>query len=219
MFGLNDDENDQKAKIAQDIAADPLLSTDIGSAAPIVHPTDDPTSTMPPPLAMPVDVPAPEPTPPPPASLEAVPSLAVEQATSAPPLADATMPEDNSLAGSHVDNAYISSDPLVGKKNGDSKPSIPSQAARGPQEQELLKLKQEALHHLAPLVGHLEQSPEEKFKTTMMLIQASDNADLVNEAYAAAGKIPDEKARAQALLDVVNEINYFTQPHNPEPSS
>jgi hypothetical protein len=47
------------------------------------------------------------------------------------------------------------------------------------------------------------------------LIQASDNSALIKEAYQAANQIADEKARAQALLDVVNEINYFTQkdPH------
>lgn len=75
---------------------------------------------------------------------------------------------------------------------------------------DLLNIKQQALQNLQPLVSHLDQSPEEKFKTTMMLIQASDNADLVKQAYQAASQITDEKARAQALLDVVNEINYFT---------
>jgi hypothetical protein len=78
----------------------------------------------------------------------------------------------------------------------------------------LLDLKQHALQSLAPLVGHLDQTNEEKFKTTMMLIQASDNSDLIPEAYEAANKIEDEKVRAQALLDVVNEINYFTQHAN-----
>lgn len=80
---------------------------------------------------------------------------------------------------------------------------------------DLLELKEEALHSLQPLVGHLDQTPEEKFKTTMMLIQATDNSSLVKEAYEAANRISDEKARAQALLDVVNEINYFTQ-HQPD---
>lgn len=79
---------------------------------------------------------------------------------------------------------------------------------------ELLDIKQEALHELSPLVGHLEQTPEEKFKTTMMMIQASDDHSLIRAAYDAAKQITDEKARAQALLDVVNEINYFTQQHN-----
>lgn len=78
-------------------------------------------------------------------------------------------------------------------------------------EDALVSIKEQALNNLAPLVNHLEQTPEEKFKTTMMLIQASDNSALVKEAYEAANHITDEKIRAQALLDVVNEINYFTQ--------
>lgn len=72
-------------------------------------------------------------------------------------------------------------------------------------------LKHQALQQLSPLVGHLEQSPEEKFRTTMMMIQAADNQDLLQTAYDAANQITDEKAKAQALLDVINEINYFTQ--------
>jgi hypothetical protein len=76
----------------------------------------------------------------------------------------------------------------------------------------LLDIKQQALQQLTPLVGHLEQSPEEKFRTTMMMIQAADNHELVGTAYEAAQQIADEKVRAQALLDIVNEINYFT--HN-----
>ncbi len=74
----------------------------------------------------------------------------------------------------------------------------------------LLSIKQQALNQLAPLVSHLEQSPEEKFKTTMMMIQASDNHSLIKDAYEAAQGITDQKTKAQALLDIVNEINYFT---------
>ena len=85
-------------------------------------------------------------------------------------------------------------------------PPSPSSADAG-----LLGIKQLALQNLAPLVDKLNQTPEERFKTTMMLIQASDNAQLVGKAYEAANNIADEKTRAQALLDVVNEINYFTQ--------
>lgn len=78
-------------------------------------------------------------------------------------------------------------------------------------DSDLLDIKQKALQHLSPLVDHLDQSPEEKFRTLMMMIQASDDQSLLGEAYEAAEKISDEKERAQALLDVVNEINYFTQ--------
>lgn len=78
---------------------------------------------------------------------------------------------------------------------------------------DLLDIKQEALQALTPLVNHLDQTPEERFRTTMMMIQASDNHGLIKTAYDAAKHITNEKERAQALLDIVNEINYFTQ-HN-----
>lgn len=78
----------------------------------------------------------------------------------------------------------------------------------------LLDLKKTALEELAPLVDKLDQNPEEKFKTTMMMIQATDDSSLIPRAHEAANQITDEKVRAQALLDVVNEINYFTQDAN-----
>jgi len=98
-------------------------------------------------------------------------------------------------------------------------PPMPPQSPPPPQDNQsdsnLIQLKQQALQSLAPLVNQLEQTPEERFKTTMMMLQASDNPALVKDAYAAANQITDEKLRAQALLDVVNEINYFTQQKPP----
>ena len=88
--------------------------------------------------------------------------------------------------------------------------STPTPAPSGDGD-DLLNIKQQALSQLGPLVSHLDQTPEEKFRTTMMLIQSTDNAALLKNAYEAAQAITDEKLRAQALLDVVNEINYFTQ--------
>jgi hypothetical protein len=116
---------------------------------------------------------------------------------------------DVSLENAYIDNGPTDSAVHSGNVAG-AKPTAASLVSDG-NEDELLKLKQQALQSLAPLVDHLDQDPNEKFKTTMMMIQASDNADLIPEAYDAANKIPDEKARAQALLDVINEINYFTQ--------
>ena len=89
--------------------------------------------------------------------------------------------------------------------------TAPAAAVATVPNDDLLDIKQQALQQLSPLIGHLDQSPEEKFRTTMMMIQASDNDSLIKAAYEAAQQIPDEKARAQALLDIVNEINYFTQ--------
>lgn len=89
-------------------------------------------------------------------------------------------------------------------------PTAPS-SSNNTDGSDLLSIKQDALQSLSPLLGQLEQTPEEKFRTTMMLIQASDDQSLIQAAYAAAKEISDEKVRAQALLDIVNEINYFTQ--------
>lgn len=80
-----------------------------------------------------------------------------------------------------------------------------------PADNSLIDIKRQALQNLTPLINQLEQEPEEKFKTTMMLIQASDNPSLIKQAYEAANQIQDEKIKAQALIDIINEINYFTQ--------
>lgn len=75
----------------------------------------------------------------------------------------------------------------------------------------LIELKQSALHDLTPLLDQLQQTAEEKFRTMMMMIQASDDQTMLAEAFHTAQAIDDKKVKAQALLDVVNEINYFTQ--------
>lgn len=94
----------------------------------------------------------------------------------------------------------------------DSTPTTASTTNNIPAD--LSGIRDQALQQLSPLVSKLDQNPEDKFKTLMMMIQASDNHDLIKEAYEAANSIPDETAKAQALLAIVNEINYFTQKHS-----
>lgn len=108
-------------------------------------------------------------------------------------------------------NTDVSSDEA--KSETPTTGSIAQPRANTTGNDELLEIKKQALSQLSPLVGHLEQTSEEKFRTTMMMIQATDNQDLVKDAYTAAQEITDEKIKAQALLDIVNEINYFTQHH------
>ncbi len=96
----------------------------------------------------------------------------------------------------------------------DDEPAATTASTHSVATDDLVEIKRQALGQLSPLVGHLDQSPEEKFRTTMMMIQASDDQSLVPTAYKAAQAIEDEKARAQALLDIINEINYFTQHDN-----
>jgi hypothetical protein len=77
---------------------------------------------------------------------------------------------------------------------------------------ELFDIKQQALTQLSPLVQHLDQNPEERFETILMMLRASDDPSLVKAAFDAAQAIQDDKKKAQALLDVVNEVNYLTRP-------
>ena len=83
----------------------------------------------------------------------------------------------------------------------------------------LNSLKQQALTKLSPLVDDLEQPPLEHFRTLMMLIQATDDSSLIRRALETASSISDDKERAQALLDIVNEINYFTSQTNKNKST
>ena len=76
---------------------------------------------------------------------------------------------------------------------------------------QLAKLRDQALTQLRPIVDELDQPPKEQFRTLMMLIQSGDSSDLIEKALSAAGSIEDSRDRAQALLDIVNEINYFNQ--------
>ncbi len=109
----------------------------------------------------------------------------------------------------------VASSPPVEEITAVSTPDAPvmDSPAVSENDDDLLDIKREALEELSPLIDHLEQDSDEKFRTTMMMIQASDNKKLVPQAFAAAREISDDKKRAQALLDIVNEINYFTQKH------
>lgn len=72
-------------------------------------------------------------------------------------------------------------------------------------------IKRDALLELRPLVDKLTVSPEEKFDTFLLLIRSTDDADLIGPAHEAAKAITDEARRAEALLDVIKEIDYLTQ--------
>lgn len=76
----------------------------------------------------------------------------------------------------------------------------------------LASIKQEALGELRPLVDKLNVSPEEKFDTYLLLIRSTDDQSLVAPAHTAAQAITDETKRAQALLDIIKEIDYLSNP-------
>jgi hypothetical protein len=122
------------------------------------------------------------------------------------PVDDSTSNQTPDLSSAPVAQPILPQDDPIDQNPVDD-PSTPGPEATD----DLGKIKQQALDQLSPLVHKLDQSPEEKYKTLIMMVQASDNKDLLSEAYQAAQNISDEKAKAEALLTIVNEINYFTQ--------
>ncbi|HSE61601.1 MAG TPA: hypothetical protein VLA88_04890 [Candidatus Saccharimonadales bacterium] len=78
---------------------------------------------------------------------------------------------------------------------------------------DLDKIKTSALEELRPLVGKLNLPADEKFDTLLLIIRSTDDQSLLDEAHDAAKEITDETKRAQALLDIIKEIDYFSTKH------
>jgi hypothetical protein len=96
-----------------------------------------------------------------------------------------------------------------GSKNKDDRP-VPATNATSAGSGPLDKLKASALEELRPLVGKLELPAEEKFDTLLLIIRSTDDQSLLDEAHDAAKGITDDTKRAQALLDIIKEIDYFS---------
>lgn len=77
---------------------------------------------------------------------------------------------------------------------------------------DLDSVKNEAIKELRPLVDKLNISAEEKFDTYLLLIRSTDDKTLIAPAHEAAKNITDESRRAQALLDVIKEIDFLSNP-------
>lgn len=87
----------------------------------------------------------------------------------------------------------------------------PAASPAAPADSNLENIKKDALNELRPLVDKLDVSPEEKFDTYLLLIRSTDDRDLIAPAHEAARSIQDEARRAQALLDIIKEIDYLSQ--------
>ena len=79
-------------------------------------------------------------------------------------------------------------------------------------DNDLDSVKNEAIKELRPLVDKLNISAEEKFDTYLLLIRSTDDKTLIAPAHEAAKNIADESRRAQALLDVIKEIDFLSNP-------
>lgn len=90
-------------------------------------------------------------------------------------------------------------------------PPVIQPAASTSGDSSLDAVKLEAIQELRPLVDKLNVAPEEKFDTYLLLLRSTDDKTLIAPAHEAAKAITDETRRAQALLDIIKEIDFLSQ--------
>ena len=140
--------------------------------------------------------------------------------------------ETNATASPAINPATISPDPIATDSDDSQKsveatvestestapepvmptPTVSTPAPAAAADPALDTIKQTALNELRPLVDKLDVSPEEKFDTYLLLLRSTDDKTLIAPAHDAAVAIVDEARRAQALLDIIKEIDYFSNP-------
>lgn len=124
----------------------------------------------------------------------------------APPVAPSTPPPAADDAAAAADaTAAIAPEPVT-PAEPQPMPAVSS---------DLDDVKQEAITELRPLVDKLTLEPEEKFDTYLLLIRSTDDKSLIAPAHEAAKAITDEARRAQALLDIIKEIDFLSGSQQP----
>lgn len=125
-----------------------------------------------------------------------------------PPLPVPTPVAPEPVAAPAVDSAELAAASAAEAPAATPAPVVPS----APADSTLDGVKQEAISELRPLVDKLNVSPEEKFDTYLLLIRSTDDKSLIAPAHEAAKSIADEAKRADALLNIIKEIDYLNNP-------
>ena len=123
------------------------------------------------------------------------------QADAAVPAAPATDDTVQSEPATEPEQPEIAVPPVI------EPPVMPAPAG-----DDLSEVKQEALTELRPLVDKLNIPAEEKFDTYLLLLRSTDDKSLIEPAHETAKLIEDESRRAQALLDIIKEIDFLSGP-------
>lgn len=131
--------------------------------------------------------------------------------------------DDNDLAKilSGADGQFPVAEPeaeapaVVPEPEAPAAPIIEAEAVAAPAvhsngHEGLEEIKKQALEELRPLIDKLDLPPEELFDIILLIIRSTDDEELIKKAHETAVKIEDESREAQALLDVIKEVDYFS---------
>jgi hypothetical protein len=136
----------------------------------------------------------------------------VVKESAAPQDDEPTKPKDGMISGPTPQMAPSVAPMPAPTPMSDPKPEPPKITILGGKD--LPTIKKYALDELRPLVEKLNLLPEEKFDVYLLLLRSSDDKTLIEPAYNAAHAITDETKKAEALLDIVKEIDYLSSLEN-----
>lgn len=130
-----------------------------------------------------------------------------------PPVSDnANQQADQTLPEPTDSPAAEQPAPVETMQDMENQSTLPNDSVASEPQGDLATIKADALQELRPLVDKLNVTPQEKFDVILLLLRSTDDSSLVEQAHTAAKEITDETARAQALLDVIKEIDFLSQP-------
>ena len=199
---ISDDQ--ELAKVLAGISKDTNTNLSFDDSKPADENNGDSQASMPGAPQMPPTPPPAPPVPPMPFSMPPVPPTT-------PKAPEPTMPEPK---------------PEIGPKPEFDKPKEPdfnfdSMMAKMPPmpgskpNNDLDSIRKDALNELRPLVDKLDLAPDEKFDIYLLLLRSTDDTTLIAPAHEAAKNIADEAKRAEALLDIIKEIDFLSAPIEP----
>jgi hypothetical protein len=146
-------------------------------------------------------------------------SSAADDTTAPAPDAELTLPapatDDVAVPGDTPASSVVADEPVSALPTFTDNAAVePAQNAGEPitisgagKMSDLTALRQEALHELSPLIGQLDQTPDEKYATAKMVFEETKDQALLASVYEAAKNLTDEKAKAEAIYDVIQKIN------------
>jgi hypothetical protein len=69
-------------------------------------------------------------------------------------------------------------------------------------------IRKRAISAFVPLAGELDGDPQQRFELLMSAVRVTHSPAVLAKALDAAEHIEQKNARAEALIDVINEANY-----------
>lgn len=73
--------------------------------------------------------------------------------------------------------------------------------------QALTELRQEAISTLIPLIDQINGAPDKKFELLITAARSAGDTQLLKKALESAKQLEGDDQKAEAVLDVLNEIN------------